>query len=383
MACANPQGVVAPGGGARACNASDPAGYTSTPVQKSLDKSWSAFTPRLAADYSFNPTSMGYISYSRGFKSGAFDGRSNTAAAILPLAPINPETIDTIEIGAKTDLAKGKARLNAAVFFNKWKDLQGTGTDPNGNFYRTTLGDVHTRGAEFEARVVPGSGLEFFGQLSLLSTGYDTVTFNQTALCGNLNTGTRELELKMAPPYSYQVGALYSRPGAGGRFSAGGPAGPLRAPGDGEANVGVVEAATRIDPRRVVDLHRRQADQIVSGKREGAREDRRVGRRQRLERPRVRGEREVAAGEMPARDAVFRRELRGNDERRVEAELVRRCHARRVVPEAHPDPRPGDATLRRPSLQPREERIRHGLVGADVAHEGEHRRPQAHHLRRG
>ncbi len=222
VACANPQGVVAPGGGARACNASDPAGYTSTPVQKSLDKSWSALTPRLAADYAFNPTSMGYISYSRGFKSGAFDGRSNTAAAILPLAPINPETIDTIEIGVKSDLAEGRARLNAAVFFNKWKDLQGTGTDPNGNFYRTTLGDVHTRGAEFEARVVPGSGLEIFGQLSLLSTGYDTVTFNQAALCGNLNTGTRELELKMAPPYSYQVGALYSRPGAGGRFSAGG-----------------------------------------------------------------------------------------------------------------------------------------------------------------
>ncbi|MBX7185326.1 MAG: TonB-dependent receptor, partial [Vicinamibacteria bacterium] len=222
VACANAQGVIAPGGGARACNASDPAGFTSTPVQKSRAKGWSAFTPRLAADYAFNPTSMGYISYSRGFKSGAFDGRSNTAAAILPLAPINPETIDTVEIGAKTDLAKGKARLNAAVFYNKWKDLQGTGTDPNGNFYRTTLGDVHTRGAEFEARVVPADGLEFFAQLSLLSTGYDTVTFNQAALCGNLNTGSRKLELKMAPPYSYQAGAQYSRPGAGGRFSVGG-----------------------------------------------------------------------------------------------------------------------------------------------------------------
>lgn len=222
VACANPQGQIAPGGGARACNASDPAGFTSTPVQKALDKGWSAFTPRLAADYAFNPTSMGYLSYSRGFKSGAFDGRSNTAAAVLPLAPINPEKIDTIELGVKSDLARGKARLNAAIFYNKWKDLQGTGTDPNGNFYRTTLGDVHTQGAEFEARVVPGAGLEVFGQLSLLSTGYDTVTFNQTALCGNLNTGTRELELKMAPPYSYQVGALYSRPGAGGRFSAGG-----------------------------------------------------------------------------------------------------------------------------------------------------------------
>lgn len=222
VACANAQGQVAPGGGARACNAADPAGFTSTPVQKALDKGWSAFTPRLATDYAFNANSMGYVSYSRGFKSGAFDGRSNTAAAVLPLAPISPEKIDAFEAGVKTDLARGKARLNAALFYNKWKDLQGTGTDPNGNFYRTTLGDVHTQGAEFEARLVPGSGLELFAQLSLLSTGYDKITFNQTALCGNLNTATRDLELKMAPPYSYQAGAIYSRPGAGGRFSLGG-----------------------------------------------------------------------------------------------------------------------------------------------------------------
>lgn len=222
VACANPQGQVATGGGARACNPADPSGFNSTPVQKKLDKRWSALTPRLAVDYALNPGSMGYLSYSRGFKSGAFDGRSNTAAAILPLAPINPEKIDTFEAGVKSDLAKGKARVNAALFYNKWKDLQGTGTDPNGNFYRTTLGDVSTRGAEFEARLAPGSGLELFGQLSLLSTRYDTVTFNQAALCGNLDTSSRKLELKMSPPHSYQVGALYSRSAGRGRVTAGG-----------------------------------------------------------------------------------------------------------------------------------------------------------------
>ena len=114
------------------------------------------------------------------------------------------------------------ARVNAAVFYNKWKDLQGTGTDPNGNFYRTTLGDVSTKGAEVEARFVPSGGLEFFGQLSLLSTAYGTVTFNQAALCGNLNTSNRKLELKMSPPYSYQAGVVYTRPFARGRLVAGG-----------------------------------------------------------------------------------------------------------------------------------------------------------------
>ncbi len=222
VACANAQGLVATGGGARACNAADPAGFTSTPVQKRIDKSWSAFTPRLAADYAFNSSSMGYVSYSRGFKSGAFDGRSNTAAALLPLQAIDPEKIDTLEAGIKSDLAKGRARINAALFLNKWKDLQGTGTDPNGNFFRTTLGDVSTKGAEIEVRVVPRTGFEVFGQLSLLSTKYEKVTFNQVALCGNLNTGSRTLELKMSPPHSYQIGALYSTPVGGGRVVVGG-----------------------------------------------------------------------------------------------------------------------------------------------------------------
>jgi iron complex outermembrane recepter protein len=224
VACASPQGLVATGGGARACTASDPAGFTSTPVQKKLDKSWSAITPRFALDYAFSATSMAYLSYSRGFKSGAFDGRSNTAAAILPLQPINPEKIDTVEGGLKADLASGRARVNASAFYNKWKDLQGTGTDPNGNFYRTTLGDVSTRGVEVEARFVPRGGFEIFGQLSLLDTQYDTVTFNQVALCGNLATGGRKLELKMSPPYSYQAGALYSAsvPGERGRVVIGG-----------------------------------------------------------------------------------------------------------------------------------------------------------------
>lgn len=221
VACANPLGQVVPDGGARACGSADPAGFLSTPVQRSLDKAWSAFTPRFALDYALSSTSMGYLSYSRGFKSGSFDGRANTAATILPLVAINPEKIGTLEGGVKTDLAQGKARLNAAVFLNKWKDLQGTGTDPNGNFYRTTLGDVTTRGAEFEATAVPRAGLEVFGQLSLLSTRYDKVTFDQVALCGSLGTGMRKLELKMAPPYGYQLGLRYGRGMVGGRIVAG------------------------------------------------------------------------------------------------------------------------------------------------------------------
>lgn len=208
---------------AGACTGASPAGFSTQAVRKQLNATFSAFTPRFAVDYAATPTTIVYGSYSRGFKSGAFDGRSNTGFAVLSLLPIKAEKINSYEAGLKTDFAKGKARLNVAAFFNDFQDLQGTGTDPNGNFYRTTLGNVETRGIEFESRVVPATGLEFFGQLSLLKTEYKKVTFDQVRLCGNLNTSGRKLELKMSPPHSYQVGAVYTTPAADhGRFSFGG-----------------------------------------------------------------------------------------------------------------------------------------------------------------
>jgi iron complex outermembrane receptor protein len=208
---------------AGACTATAPAGFSTRPVARTLNATFSAFTPRFAVDYAANPTTTMYASYSRGFKSGAFDGRSNTGFAVLSLLPIKPEKINSYEVGVKTDFARGKARMNVAAFLNDFQDLQGTGTDPNGNFFRTTLGDVETRGAELEARVVPATGLEIYGQLSLLRTEYKKVTFDQVRLCGNLNTGGRKLELKMSPPQSYQVGATYTTPPSSyGRLTFGG-----------------------------------------------------------------------------------------------------------------------------------------------------------------
>lgn len=223
VACINGKTVVA-GGGARACTAADPAGATNFTVAKQVKKTWSAFTPRLAFDYQATPNVLAYASASRGFKSGAFDGRSNTAAAILLLDPVNPERLWGYEAGIKSDLAQNRLRINAALFYNDWKDLQGTGTDPEGNFKRFSLGNVETKGAELEVKTRPTSALEISGQLGILRTGFKTINFNQRVECGPVGTGAVDLELKYSPHTSWSLNGRYTptAPLIGGHVSIGG-----------------------------------------------------------------------------------------------------------------------------------------------------------------
>jgi iron complex outermembrane receptor protein len=76
---------------------------------------------RLALSYRFNDALLGYASYSTGFKGGGNNPRPFFNAQIVS---VDPEEIDTIELGIKTDFWGGRARLNAAYFWNDYRDIQ-------------------------------------------------------------------------------------------------------------------------------------------------------------------------------------------------------------------------------------------------------------------
>jgi iron complex outermembrane receptor protein len=210
-----------------ACPPTAPTGSRLVPVERFLTPAFDGFTPRFALDYAITPDQIAYVSVSRGFKSGAFDGRNTTASQILSLQPIAPETLWTYEGGIKSDWLRNRLRLNVAAFFNDWNDLQGSGTDQAGNFRRFSIGDVTTKGVEVEARAVPVRGLELTGQLSVLRTDFTAVNFNQAVDCAAFGTGTKDLELKYSPHQSYSLGAVYTLPGtlAAGTWSVAGNVG--------------------------------------------------------------------------------------------------------------------------------------------------------------
>jgi len=70
----------------------------------------------------WNDKYMGYASYSTGFKSGGFSGRTTAFSPDQTPIPFDEETASTIEFGLKTDF--DKARINFALFSTDFDDLQ-------------------------------------------------------------------------------------------------------------------------------------------------------------------------------------------------------------------------------------------------------------------
>ena len=105
-------------------------GRAGTEILEIESEKW---TGRLALEHDLNDSSMGYLSFTRGFKPGGSNltfGREQKIAPIVVLPIFEEETVDAFELGVKTDLADGRVRVNAALFYYDYENLQYQATDP-------------------------------------------------------------------------------------------------------------------------------------------------------------------------------------------------------------------------------------------------------------
>jgi iron complex outermembrane receptor protein len=155
-------------------------------VAASFDKSkkFTSLAPRVGLDYAFSDHVMGYVSGSRGFKSGGFNVRANTISAPGSDLPFKDEVLDVVEVGVKSVLADRKLVLNAAAFYGDYKDVQvSTFTTVNGAFFGQFLnaGNATMKGleVEFDASSVGFSWLSISGQGSYLGVDPDPLDNNR------------------------------------------------------------------------------------------------------------------------------------------------------------------------------------------------------------
>jgi iron complex outermembrane receptor protein len=87
-----------------------------------ISRKWHSFDPSVSLSYKFNEDVMGYVSYTSGFKSGAFQFIAVAPTVAQQVA--NPESVDSYEAGLRTTLLDRHLRLNAAVFSMNYRDLQ-------------------------------------------------------------------------------------------------------------------------------------------------------------------------------------------------------------------------------------------------------------------
>ena len=176
-------------------------------------------TSRLAVNYQFTDSIMGYVGYSEGFNSGGFGVEQLSCKRRV--SPFEPEELQNYEVGLRSDLRDGLLRFNATMFHTKWDNIQLMGESIDdcvnppvvGTNLRTqNVASAEADGLEFELTIAPTESLLFNVNLGLLDTQYIGITTPVPGL--TLNT-----EFSQAPETTGNLGFQYTaRLGNGGSF---------------------------------------------------------------------------------------------------------------------------------------------------------------------
>lgn len=131
----------------------------------------SSFTYRATAQYFFAPRSHVYATYSTGFKSGVFNSYS------VVRNYVDPETVDSIEIGLKSDPLPW-LRANIAVFDYAYDDLQVVAREVTAagpvTYVLLNAAKAKVRGADFEVQAVVSENLRLSATGSFIDPTYDS-----------------------------------------------------------------------------------------------------------------------------------------------------------------------------------------------------------------
>lgn len=171
--------------------------------------SFDSVTPRFAASYDFTDDFTVYGTVSQGFKSGGVQVGTG-----FQVASYDPEELWNYEAGFKSELLDRRVRLNASVFYMKWKDLQA-------QFLVQPSGDVLLVSGIQNAASARSYGTEI--ELTGLVTEHFTVNVGgsytkaefedfEGAFIDNVLHDLSGRELPNAPEFTFNADAEYRRP---------------------------------------------------------------------------------------------------------------------------------------------------------------------------
>lgn len=170
------------------------------------DKSWNSFSPKLGLTYDMSEQTMLYTSLTRGFRSGGYNLR-NTSITEAP-GPFDEETVDSFEIGFKTDVAS-KLRLNGAFFYSRITDMQREVnlSDPFAGVVQVirNTADATIAGAELDGTYAMSDSLVLSASVGITDAGYDKVFYDLNG-DGMIDNADLALDLPRAAKLTYSIG---------------------------------------------------------------------------------------------------------------------------------------------------------------------------------
>jgi iron complex outermembrane receptor protein len=170
---------------------------TSTIVPKRT-REWDDVSYRFVLDHELTSGALLYVKYSKGFKSGGFNAFGTEPA-------FEPETLTSLEVGAKGEFLNRRLFVSSAAYFNKYDDLQIRAGVPAGGVAVTNAASSEIKGFEVEGQYRSRTGLRLTGSIA-----YTDAVFTDFPLARNIldlpaqATGNR---LPRAPELQYFVSA--------------------------------------------------------------------------------------------------------------------------------------------------------------------------------
>ncbi|EZP74055.1 TonB-dependent receptor [Sphingomonas paucimobilis] len=175
----------------------------------SQEKSWDAFTPRASLSYKFRSDFLAYASYSRGFRSGGFNGRPTSLEEV---GSYDPEHLTSYEAGLKMGFGR-IATINLAIFRNEYRDQQiliSTLSPSSGLIVvrNENAGRSRIQGIELEGTFRVSPQFTFTGALGLLDAKYK----EYVSVINGVPTDVSSRKLKQAPDITANASAIYQTP---------------------------------------------------------------------------------------------------------------------------------------------------------------------------
>ncbi|MEH6550699.1 MAG: TonB-dependent receptor [Pseudomonadales bacterium] len=172
----------------------------------------SEWTGKLGIDHQLNEDSMLYASYSRGYRSSAFNGGAVGAEGDVTTA--NPEFVNAFELGYKSQFMDNRLQLNGAVFFYDYTDQQFINVIGI-NQVLENAGSSEIYGLDLELQALITDKLTLKLGLGLVNTEFKTLVLNDPI--SNTDQDYSGNELQQAPKVNFNGAIDYVL----GQWSAG------------------------------------------------------------------------------------------------------------------------------------------------------------------
>lgn len=140
------------------------------------------FNPRIALGYEVTPDLNLYASWSTGFTAAGFNARPFGPTSVFAL---DPENVQSYELGFKSQFLDRRVRLNASVYQTEFENIVGTTRGdatsrcPGSPFCNSNIGDARIKGFEAELQARPVGDL-------LLSANVGYTHFRYKKLVANV-----------------------------------------------------------------------------------------------------------------------------------------------------------------------------------------------------